>query len=478
MTLSNECSPLPVINGKINILKVKKNQYTLSLLNEALHNELITLEEFKTIQVQLLLLLKDLINLYTKGESSSLSVDTAESLLNSIIYAIDAYTICCNSPEEALSHLLALKIKTIYEKGIEQVGLWFHEANNLYKEVKKNKLNPLLEAYNLTINEGIPLFLKNYGILFTSHHTMANIDYPLTFDDMSLQGVLYIKNYLKNIKTENEFCNYFDSLKVERLLGEYGRMIQMDYTIELINIFELVVNNAVFSEMVGNDVTKLLLSNAQADVLNHKLLELSSEEIKLYVEKAFKNLVRILKIIEPNLLDYLQKYSFIFLQRIINAVKHNSLSSIIITQTEDRKQAAPFIFKEGEQLSTAAFNLLIKNVMKLTEPMDKVNLINNSIHSLHDFIDILNADYLFGDEYRMLFHSLSNPSLAILAKIVFYEEFRSGNTSLAYLTAINKVVEHDWQSYFIEFITREACDRIVMIEKCFVDIAYEEIKFF
>ncbi|AJY77309.1 hypothetical protein VN24_25555 [Paenibacillus beijingensis] len=44
---------------------------------------------------------------------------------------------------------------------------------------------------------------------------------------------------------------------------------------------------------------------------------------------------------------------------------------------------------------------------------------------MHDYLDMLESDCLYGDEYDALFHAFGDMELAILAKIVFYEELRS-----------------------------------------------------
>jgi len=59
--------------------------------------------------------------------------------------------------------------------------------------------------YNTTIDESSPIFLKKYNILFEAHNTMASIDYPLAVDDMSLQGVFYIRQYLERLHIESQF---------------------------------------------------------------------------------------------------------------------------------------------------------------------------------------------------------------------------------------------------------------------------------
>lgn len=53
----------------------------------------------------------------------------------------------------------------------------------------KIKLDVPVDAYQMTIDESLPVFMKHYDIIFEAQNTMASIDYPLAIDDIQLQGV-------------------------------------------------------------------------------------------------------------------------------------------------------------------------------------------------------------------------------------------------------------------------------------------------
>ena len=79
-----------------------KNNYTLSLIEGALKSGKLSYTDAFNIQNKLMEVLKALILRYTKGESTSLTVETTESLLNSILYALDFYFLKVDSPEASL----------------------------------------------------------------------------------------------------------------------------------------------------------------------------------------------------------------------------------------------------------------------------------------------------------------------------------------------------------------------------------------
>ncbi|WP_141228047.1 DUF6179 domain-containing protein [Caldifermentibacillus hisashii] len=149
-------------------------------------------------------------------------------------------------PENAINFVKKNNMEITYEQGVKIVKDCLEETRALFKEIRNNKLDVAVDSYNITIDESIPLFLKKYEVVFDAHNTMASIDYPLAIDDMTIQGVYYLKQYLTYLKIETEFCQIFNQDDLRDLLVNYGRMCGFDYRIELFNIFELVLNNAVF----------------------------------------------------------------------------------------------------------------------------------------------------------------------------------------------------------------------------------------
>ncbi len=480
MELENSDSQVIIRCGKIKKTNLKKDQYTSSLLSEALRVELISDQQFNGIQIEILNLLKDLIARYTKEESSSVTADTAENILKSVLYAIDMYVISFDNPEEAIEDIIASSIKEIYDQGVMLVSRCFDKTRALYNEVYKNRLDIKADAYNATLRDAIPAFLNKYGIIFESHHTMASIDYPLaiTVDDKILRGILFIEKYLEHLNLETQFCNYFSKEDIQKILSEFGGMIKMESRIELINIFELVFNNSVFSTLAGGDGHRLVITKYDYAFLNEQLTRLNTSMITSLIDEAVQKLIVALNINHLKMLDYINQYKPIFTKRIINAVQNDTLSGIIVTEKAGGPKTGAFIFREGEWMSDADFKSIVNKLLRLSKTVQKIKLIKTGVTSLHDFIDILNSNCLFGKEFEKLYNFLSDIELAILTKIVFYEEFRSGFPGLATVISQKKAVEADWQEAFVEFIQKLGESRIKSIEGCLNEVDYEEISFY
>ena len=86
-------------------------------------------------------------------------------------------------------------------------------------------------------------------------------------------------------------------------------------------------------------------------------------------------------------------------------------------------------------------------------------------NSVKDFIDMLNSDCLFGEEFIDLFRSLSEVELVILSKIVFNEECRMNTLDLHDVIFYDVSRDYEWAEYFIEFLRTLDDEKISYIGK-------------
>jgi len=460
--------------GNINVKKLNKNQYIISLFKEAIKIGLISENEIIRIQVNIMNLLKDLILRYTKGESTSVTVETSESLLNSILYAIDFYMFKMDSPEAAVMELKQKSIRQIYENGIELIRVCIIDTKKLYGKIKRNKLRIELEPYNTTIEE-ISCFFEEYNIVFGAHNGMGSIDYPLVFDDMSVRGVTYIKNYLENLELETEFCKLFSEEEIKRILVGYEKMCRLSHNIELINIFEILINNSIFSVLCGNEARKLNITKYQFNKINEKLKRLTN--VDELIRDAVNRVVDELKINNELLIEYINNYKKLFERRLINVLGNDHLDTFIVVENKEEVKCI-FAFDEGKRMSESEFNSVVKRIMRVSKIEDKIEIINSNIYSLQDFIDVFNCDCFFGEEFEMVFDTLSDIELTILTKIVFCEELRNEVIDLSSAVFNKNEVDVEWQEHFVGFMENLCKDRRAKIEKMLNQVDYEEIKFY
>ena len=463
-----------VSRGGFDPSKLKRNPYTLSLLNEGQRAGLLDQREVSRVQYGFFLLLQDLIRRYTQGESSSVASETAERLLASAMYAVDAYLWSLENPAKAIDNLKSTDIRTLHAKGIEYVRQCFEETKRLYREVRKHKLDVPVDAYNMTIEESLPVFLQKYDILFDGHNTMAGIDYPLAVDDMRLQGVFYILQYLERLRMEDRFCRQWEREDLLRLLENFGRACKFDYRIELFNIFELVFHHALFSVLSVGDARRIRISPVQFEKLERMFTGAEDAAVGAMLDGAVRRLLEQLPPQDPGLEDYMRQCMRGLVCRIVNAAEHRELKAVIMADREDVRHAV-FSLKTGESMSDVLLRKLLDAIRDSESTADKIRLIRRHVFSLHDYLDLLESDCLYGNEYEALYDTFGDMELAILCKIVFYEPLRNG-ADLPDILREREEEDREWQHRLLGYLKRMDASRIRAIDAWIGRIDYEEIR--
>lgn len=124
--------------------------------------------------------------------------------------------------------------------------------------------------------------------------------------------------------------------------------------------------------------------------------------------------------IHSQLKEYMDECKEDLVLRVANAAKYNSLRSVIIMEREAAVKSIVISFNNEDRMSDVQLRRLLNEIMASERKEDKVKLILSSFHSLHDYLDLLESECLYGNEYDALFHAFGDLELAILAKIVFY----------------------------------------------------------
>lgn len=422
-------------------------------------------------------ILSDLIQRYTQGKSSSVTSDTAERIMSSILYAVDANLRRFADPLRAVDYLTTADMRKIYGEGVDLLRQCLDETKRLYTVVKQNKLDVAVEAYHTTIDESLPVFLNQYGILFDAHNTMASIDYPLAVDDIQMEGVFYIREYVERLKMETDFCRLFSQGDLDTLLVHFGQVCRFDYRIELFNIFELVLNNAVFSILSGGDAHKIYISPGQFEALTRRFALASAAQIQTLLHEAADELLSRLNINDTQLSDYMHQCMRHLAQRAVNAARHHRLETVIIKEMKKKQKSYAISLDNGDQMTDSRFRLLVDRITACEKTEEKVDLIQKNVHSLTDYVDVLNAGCLFGNEFHTLFRSLSHIELAILTKRVFYEDLRDHSCHFSSIVFQEKMPESEWEQHYVAFLQNLGPDRLNAVEACIHDIDYEDISF-
>ncbi|AZO95740.1 DUF6179 domain-containing protein [Halocella sp. SP3-1] len=436
--------------SKLKKENINKYHYTLSLLLEGQRKGLINKKTINSIHQQIIVILRELILKYTKGNSTSVKVETAENIQKSILYVIDFKLASYSNPEKSLFIIKKTDVKKIYEEGIILLKRIIEDAENLYAYIKENKLKIPLEVYNSTIEEALPVFFASYDINYNAHNTVTYVDYPLVFNDLKMQGIIYINDYLKNLNLETNFCGHFNINDIKNVLNNYGHLYNIDYRQTPINIFEIVINNSIFSAILSNNITDLNISESQYKILKGIFTQSTAYENKVIINEAINKIIAKLKNKDKNLINYIRQYKPLLITKILNTIKNDSLHNLIITDNTGVKKEK-IVFSSSKSMSNDIFRSLVEKIRNSSDTADKITIITSKVKSMDDLIDILSADCLYADEFKELYKQISNVELAVLAKMIFLEEIRAGQFHLAGLI-VNEDFDEEWQQQYVEFI--------------------------
>lgn len=301
---------------------IKYNDYMRTLLSELDRLGLISGNQLSRIRTEVLDAVGELIRCWTNDESSSVMTDTANGLMMSLLFNIDAYLIGVGNTEKAIDVLLNTPVMQLYNEGIHRLRLYLCEATGLLVRVKRTRLNIPNVYYNETIDSFINI-LKNYDIQYGSHRITDIIDYPLAVQSNTLRGIHLLRGYLLNLCAENSFCREYESEEVARLYTAFCDKHKYPYSEPRVNIYLLVFVNALFNDYLRKEPGSLVITKDECEVIE-TLLDSITEDERRTILKGIAS-----KMIGGNTL-YNIKTAGKIMPEILNALKNGTLRNYLI----------------------------------------------------------------------------------------------------------------------------------------------------
>ena len=304
----------------IDSTRLLRNEYTMSLLREAVRVGRLTEEESLAIQAKIQDHLKQVTEEYTDGKSSSLPSEEMNELIQSLLYNIDAYLISLNDAEKALGDLCGMSVTLLYDNGGAALKRVQTDCAALLFNVKKSRLVGATEAYNRTIDEDIRSFLKEYNIRFGAHVSPRTPRYRLAVMPGG-SGVVRIKRYLTNLLYENAFCGCYSSDEVIGVVS-YEVMRSREMGRDIGNLYIPVLLCAVVCQFLMPGVHHVLLSEEDVNEAAEMLDEYTPDELRTVLTGAFNRL-------PADNTFYHKKVFEEHLPKLIHAIKHGQLKTMI-----------------------------------------------------------------------------------------------------------------------------------------------------
>ncbi len=418
---------------------LSEEHYFQSLLLEASALKLISSEETDKIKLQSIQLVAKLVERYTRGKSSSVSVEVAQNIFRSSLYTVGVFLKSLPDADLALTALREKPLQELFEQGNTIILNQVRSAKRLLGTVKANSIDTDNIAYNATVNEGLGCFFISYDATFAAHDTPGSIDYPLNCDKMNLVGIEYITKYLQTLYLENQFCMRFNSHKISCLL----RGFDSNYQDLLINIFEQMLINALGCVLRNKNVLMLNMEPIDRQRLQKELENLSNVELIAVLQDASARLSAQLHIPSGLMQKHIAGAVQVFAIRLKDALEKHQLDCVFVSlKGTQAKQAIKF--SDGEKMDDELFSKVTEDIKECRFAEDKIAIIKRDIHSILDLIDIFEGDYIFGDEFTLVFQTLEDIELALLLKKLPEYMAASGNPFTE--------TEKEWEIKFTEYL--------------------------
>ncbi|MBP1759804.1 MAG: hypothetical protein H6Q63_721 [Firmicutes bacterium] len=392
--------------------KLSGEFYFKSILQEAYANKLLNDSEIESLQLQCLKFLAYKSERYNSGASSSIRVETAESIMKSNLYTIGLYLKSLPDADSAVNELKMAVIPEMYQKGRDLINSKVHSSKHIYKMAKANKIMTPNYTYNATLDyKGIGSFFKSYNPDYEAHEVAASFDYQLCNPITDFTGIEYIQKYLENVFLENQFCNYFDSEMIHHLLCGYDE----GYEDLLINIFEQVMTGALACVLTNRSVLKLKVSEEEIIHLNNELLKDKEPLLALKISKASKKVLEELNATGLSLRRYVEQCLPKITSTIVHAVETKTLGKTFVSPfNPDLKPKIHFL--SSVKMEDKTYRKLIEELLLCRYSSDMLALIKENVKSFGDIEDLLLDAQLSEDEIISVLAILGDVEIAALIK--------------------------------------------------------------
>lgn len=186
---------------------------------------------------QLLPLVAELTEKYTGFESTSITYEKAQMLMQAVCYCLQEF-------EQSHSDSLAVKDLSVKEKYELGQQLVVNKAAQVAEQM--NELSGWFDDYGVlclyeTVQTAVPEFLKRYDARFCPQDTLIMLDYPL-LTDRQQTGVDAVYEYMNGIQIEQRFLRRFDRTYIIQVLERYDA----SYREMIDNICEIVLVDTIW----------------------------------------------------------------------------------------------------------------------------------------------------------------------------------------------------------------------------------------
>lgn len=249
---------------------------------------------------------------YTAGESSSISYERAEQLMEAALYCIREGE---RQSGQAVAPFNDVPARQAYEAGAACVKAKTQQALALY-----NELAPVVGSCGNSILRSVfardlPEFFRRYDVRFAPQDTCIILDYPVLKDLAGYTGIDVVYEFLRCIDLEQRFLQALPVLRG-------GRGDSMD------NQAEDALTTLLGHILADKPLTEHSFTAQDACRIRQALVQTSPQAVYAKLEQALRMLAGPVGCEPQALLDYLMGAAVGCLARLQGALEHEALEGI------------------------------------------------------------------------------------------------------------------------------------------------------
>lgn len=268
-------------------------------------------EEFS--MEELLPIVAELAEKYTSGESSSVTYERAQGLMQAVLYCINE-----TRQEENVVYAAGMSAKEAYQIGYRMVVEKAKKTTTLYNKLVSEFQDFGNENYRDTVTKAIPGFLQYYDARFEPYETIITMDYPTIAPVTGITGVDAVYEYVKYISFEQRFLQKFPAEYVCRILEKHHG----GYRKQFFNLCGIILRHVV--------IRIFLEGNMSCERLEEKIADKKADEL----EQMFTTVLHRLIVREyegdEQLEQYMQYEFRDFANDLINGIRYGYLEKCVV----------------------------------------------------------------------------------------------------------------------------------------------------
>ena len=237
---------------------------------------------------------------YTSKESTSITYERAQQLMEAVLYSIREAE---KAGQFSLIQKDELSTERMYAIGVKCVEDKTKEALDLYNGIMIHFSSYGNQCLYDTVVKGLPEFFKWYDCRYDPQNTILTLDYPILMDISEQTGIDKIYDFLFCIQLEQIFLNKFPPEYVMEILSKYDKQ----YKLMIENLCEIVLMNVISHMLAGKEIFILDFEPEEYLKMQTLIQKENLSDLREKLKNAVKVLVREYYENDEKLMEYLYK---------------------------------------------------------------------------------------------------------------------------------------------------------------------------